>query len=237
MKKLLLSGLSIGVFTLTSCGPNGSSGTAPEGPRIHTSAQAERRVEPNMAKIVFAVLTRASTADKAREENAVKTTALIEKFKEMKIPEGDLETLDYRIQEIVNYQNGTQKIEAYEVVNRMQLKILDVKSVGKMVDQLVPLGANKIENVSFDVVEKDEIYKELLEEATALARDKAARMSEAAGLGRVTPIEVREETNFNPAPVYKYAMMESARGGDSSTQMAATATLKASVTLTAKAKE
>lgn len=237
MKKLLLSGLSIAILSLTSCGGGTVLSAVPEGPRIYTTAQAERRVEPNMAKIVFAVLTRSSTADKARQENAAKTTALMEKFKDMKIPDTDIETLDYRIQEIINYQNGAQKIEAYEVVNRMQIKVLDVKNVGKMVDQLVPLGANKIESVNFDVAEKDEIYKELLEEATALAREKAARMSEAAGLGRVTAVEVREEGGHSSPPVFKYAKAESFSDSEASTQMAPTATIKASVALTAKAKE
>lgn len=237
MKKLLLSGLSIAILSLTSCGGGTVLSAVPEGPRIYTTAQAERRVEPNMALITFAVLTRAPSADKARSENALKGKALMDKFKEMKIPEGDLETLDYRIQEIINYQNGTHKIEAYEVSNRMQLRILDVKNVGKMLDQLVPLGANKIEGVSFEVAEKDEIYKELLEEATTLAREKAARMAEAAGLGRVTTVEVREDGNQNSPPIFRYAKMESMREGDASTQMAPTAVIKASVALTAKAKE
>ena len=39
-------------------------------PKIYTSAFAEKRVEPNMARVTFAVLTRASQAEKARNENA-----------------------------------------------------------------------------------------------------------------------------------------------------------------------
>lgn len=238
MKKLPLSVVSIGILSLSACGGSsgGGGGVVPEYPRIFTTAQAERRVEPNMARIEFAVLTRASNAEKAREENAVKTTALMEKIKELKIPEEDLETIDYRIQEVVNYQNGSQKIESYEVVNRMQMKMLDVKSVGKMIDQLVPLGANKIENVHFDVAEKDEIYRELLEEATAAAREKAARISEAAGLGKITVMEVREEYQQSPVPMYKFAMAEAARS-DAQTQMSPTAVLKANVSVTAKARE
>lgn len=237
MKKLSFVVLSIGILSLSSCGNSvAGNGSVLEVPKIFTSAQAERRVEPNMARIEFVVLTRASNAEKAREDNAVKMTTLVEKLKELKIPAEDLETLDYRIQEIINYQNGSQKIEAYEVVNRMQVKMLDVKSVGKMIDQLVPLGANKIENVHFEVAEKEEIYRELLEEATALAREKATRISEAAGLGKITVMEAREEIQHSPPPFYKFAMAEAARS-DTQTQLAPTAILKASVSITAKAKE
>lgn len=238
MKKLRFYAVSIAILCLSSCGGSGGGVAAgiPEYPRIFTTAQAERRVEPNMARIEFAVLTRAPNADKAREENAVKTTALMDKIKSIKIPAEDIETLDYRIQEVFSYQNGVQKVEAYEVVNRMQLRILDVKNVGKVIDQLVPLGANKIENVSFDVAEKDEIYRELLEEATTAAREKALRISDAAGLGKITVMEVREEYQQSPVPMYKFAMVDAARS-DVQTQLSPTTVLKASISLTAKARE
>ncbi len=207
-------------------------------PKIFTTAKAERKVDPNMAKITFAVLTRASTAEKAREENAKKMSALVEKLKELKVSEDHVQTLDYRIQEIVNYQNGASKIEGYEVLNRMQITILDMNGVGKMLDQLVALGANKVEGVEFDVAEKDEIYKDLLEEATGVAREKAGRMAEAAGLGKVSVLEVREELSFSAGPTFKMSMaMAEAASDRSSTPMAGTATLQASVALTAKARD
>ncbi|MEZ4814945.1 MAG: SIMPL domain-containing protein [Bdellovibrionota bacterium] len=114
-------------LALLSCSGKSHGIGDSDSPKIFTTGQAERRVEPNMAKVTFAILTRAQNAEKARSENASKVSVLIKKVKEMKIPESDLESLDYRIREIINYQNGTQRIEAYEVNNRMQIKLLDVK--------------------------------------------------------------------------------------------------------------
>ena len=226
------------LLAAASCSGPTNTGSGTEHPKIYTTGEMERRVEPNMAKVTFAVLTRAGNADKAREGNAAKTNAVVDKLKELKVPEEDLETLEYRIQEVINYQKGDSKIEAYEVLSRMQLKIKDVKSVGKIIDQLVPLGANKIESVEFDVIEKEEIYRELLAEATAQARDKAAHISEAAGLGKISVIEAREEPRNNPGPQSRggFAMMEAARA-DNSTPLAATTVIKASVSLTAKTKD
>jgi uncharacterized protein YggE len=226
---------AFGIFLLAACGGNSGVSGAPELPKIYATGTAEKKVEPNLARIVFAVLTRAPTAEKARGENAVKTSALAAKLKDLKIPEEDMQTMDYRIQEVTGYKNGTSTIEGYEVVSRMQLRILDVKSLGKIIDQLVPLGANKIENVEFDIAERDEVYRELLEEATTLAKEKANRMAEAAGLGKISVLEVREEPGYTAQPVYHFEMAKVA--GDAPTQIAPSAKIKASVTLTAKAKD
>ena len=223
------------ILAISSCtGPSVVGGLeGGEHPKIYTQGEAERRIEPNMANIVFAVLTRASNAEKAREENATKAAAVVAKLKELKIPEEDLQTLDFRIQEVRNYQNGSSKIDAYEVLSRMQLKVKDVKSVGKLIDQLVPLGANKIESVEFDVIEKEEIYRELLAEATSMAKDKAVRIADAAGLGKISVLEAKEEMRYNPAPMYRGGFMAEAKSVDVSTPMAGATVLKANVSLTA----
>lgn len=207
-------------------------------PKIYTSAFAEKRVEPNMARVTFAVLTRASQAEKARNENALKVTAIMKKLQNLKIQDEEIQTLDYNLREVISYDKGTSRIDAYELVNRLSLKILDVKNLGKIVDQLVPLGANRVEQIEFDIAERNDVYKELLEEATAQARDKALHIAEAGGLGKITVLEVREESSAHqPPPFMPMGMMRAEGvGGAASSPMSASAYIRAQVSLTAKAK-
>ena len=237
MEKLFYSLLA--AMVLNSCGEGTSQGHSGEVlvPKLYTSAFAEKRVEPNMARVTFAVLTRASQAEKARNENAIKVTAIMEKLTHLKIQGDDIQTLDYSLREVMSYDKGASKIDAYEVTNRISIKVLDVKNLGKVVDQLVPLGANRVEQIEFDIAERNDVYKELLEEATAQARDKALHMAEASGLGKITVLEVREESSAQPPPFMAMAMMraEGAAGGASS-PISASAYVRAQVSLTAKAK-
>jgi uncharacterized protein YggE len=135
-------------------------------------------------------------------------------------------------------QRRASRIESYEVINRIQLRVLEVKSLGSILDQLVSLGANKVDNIEFDVAEKEEIYKELLEEATAAAKDKAQRMAKAAGLGKITVLELREEVGGSEHSQPRYGMeMASAKMSDISIPLSGSTVLKASVALVAKAWE
>lgn len=236
MRKLLFFAL---IFILNACSegiPPGHPGEVLV-PKIYTSAFAEKRVEPNMARVTFAVLTRASQAEKARNENAIKVTAILEKLHNLKIQGEDIQTLDYNLREVMSYDKGSSKIDAYEVTNRLSIKILDVKNLGKIVDQLVPLGANRVEQIEFDIAERNDVYKELLEEATTQARDKALHIAEAGGLGKITVLEVREEGSAQPPPFMAMGMMRAeGAGGAASSPMSASAYVRAQVSLTAKAK-
>lgn len=80
-----------------------------------------------MARVTFAVLTRASQAEKARNENAIKVTAIMKKLQNLKIQDEEIQTLDYNLREVLSYDKGTSRIDAYEVINRLSIKILDVK--------------------------------------------------------------------------------------------------------------
>lgn len=227
-------------FVLTACSqslPPGYPGEALV-PKIYTSAFAEKRVEPNMARVTFAVLTRASQAEKARNENAIKVTSIMDKLNKLKIQGDEVQTLDYSLREVISYDKGTSRIDAYEVINRLSIKVLDVKNLGKIVDHLVPLGANRVEQIEFDIAERNDVYKELLEEATAQARDKALHIAEAGGLGKITVLEVREESSAQPPPFMPLSMMraDGVGVGSASTPMSASAYMRAQVSLTAKAK-
>jgi uncharacterized protein YggE len=227
------------IFVLTACSdglPPSHSGEALV-PKIYTSAFAEKRVEPNMARVTFAVLTRASQAEKTRNENAIRVNAIMDKLRNLKIQGEEVQTLDYNLREIISYDKGTSKIDAYEVTNRLSIKVLDVKNLGKIVDQLIPLGANRVEQIEFDIAERNDVYKELLEEATAQARDKALHIAEASGLGKITVLEVREESAAQPPPFMPMGMMRAEGvGGAASSPMSASAYIRAQVSLTAKAK-
>jgi uncharacterized protein YggE len=226
------------ILALSACSQNlpvGAVNSEALVPKIYTSAFAEKRVEPNMARVTFAVLTRASQAEKARNENALKVTSIMNKLNKLKIQSDDIQTLDYSLREIMSYDKGTSKIDAYEVINRLSLKVVDVKNLGKIVDQLVPLGANRVDQIEFDISERNDVYKELLEEATEQARDKALHIAEAGGIGKIVVLEVREESTAHSTPFGSVALMR-AEGVSGATPVSASAYIRAQVSLTAKAK-
>ena len=204
-------------------------------PKIFTSGFAERRIKPNLAAIYFSVLTRSPQAEKARHDNADKVNAIVEKLRDLKISENQLETLDYRVQEMTSYHEGASRVDGYEVISQMKLSTSNTALVGKAIDQVIPLGANKIDRIEFDVAEREEIYRELLEQATTMARDKAARMADAASLGKITVVEVHEEPTDGGGPQPMQARFAMA-GAASATPISGSALLRAQVSLTAQTK-
>lgn len=224
------------IVFLSGCGGDGGSGGTREVPKIYTSGYAERKVQPNLAFVFFAVVTRASQAEKARADNASKVAALLAKIHELRLGDENLQTMDYRLGEVLSYKDGTSKIDGYEAVNNMKISLRDIKLVGKVIDQVISSGATKIEKIEFDVAEREEIYRELLEQATTIAKEKATRIADASSLGKVTVLEAKEETsNDNETPMRGKMMMEA--GSAASTPISGMATLKAHVSLVARTRD
>lgn len=204
MKKTILLTASI---LAMSCSPsNAHEANTPthhaEQGKLYVSVTGNAVQQPDQASVSAGVVTQASTAGDAMNQNARKMTAAFNALKAAGIRDRDIMTSQMSLQPKYDYQNRqAPKIVGYEVRNTVSARTDDLNNVGAMLDALVRAGANTINGVEFSIKNTQAAKHKARLDAIAEARAKADSMAKAAGVRLGHILEIRENTNnYNPRP-------------------------------------
>lgn len=174
---------------------------------------------PDMAYITSGVTTEGKTAREALDANTTAMTALIDVLKSAEIADKDIQTSNFSVQPQYVYSDQRSsagytkppQIAGYQVSNSVTVRVRDLENLGTVLDQIVTVGANTINNVSFAVEDTDALYTEARKRAIKDAMAKAGLYTDAAnvGLGRI--VNISENGGIMPQVFdqrAKVAMME-----------------------------
>ena len=100
----------------------------------------------------------------------------------------------YGIYDYSSY-GGSETITGYNASSSLAVRVTDMSRVGEVIDLAFGAGANMLDGVSFSASDDTAARAESLKAAVAEAKEKAAVLAEAAGLGDLE-IESIQETGF-----------------------------------------
>lgn len=155
--------------------------------RIIVTGKGQITVDPDLAIIRLGVQTTAEDVTAAQSENAHISQMVLNSLKSLGIT--DIKTITYRINKLVDFQDGRQIDRGYLVSNIYEIRMKDLTAVGTVIDTAVSNGANVVNSVSFDVENPDLYYQGALNLAVDDAIQKAQSVS--SGLNIM----------FNPVPI------------------------------------
>ncbi len=139
---------------------------------------------------------------------------LISKLANLGIDKKDVYTSNISINPASDYQDGKRINTGYSVSNRVTVKINNLSNVGKAVDAAVSVGANDINNLTFQSETSQELSDSLTTEAVKNGRHKAEVIAAALGrtLGPVKSLSIStNETSTIDNTYYRSAkVMEAA---------------------------
>jgi uncharacterized protein YggE len=135
---------------------------------ISVYGTATAYVAPNLATVTIAVVTQNKDAFRAQQENAGRSTAVINAIKGVKDPPMEVSTGEYTItvQHPIEGTVRTTEITGYEVTNSISVKIRDLSKVGEVLDQALKAGANSVTGVTFTLENNEAARREVLTAAT-----------------------------------------------------------------------
>lgn len=183
----------------------------PEMPRTLTvSAQGTVERAPDQAVLMLAVESEAASARDAARTNATKMERVLAAIRGAGIPANRIRTVGYDLQPVYSRQERAEdppRIAGYRAVNRVQVTIDALDRVGPALDAAIEAGANRAENLYYQLKDTSAARLEALELATAKARREAEVVARAAGerLGAVQSIHVDSYAPPPPRPVEMYA--------------------------------
>lgn len=158
---------------------------------IVVSGDGEASAAPDKAVVRLGAMAqnnKASVAQSQVNEIIEKTLQEIEK---VGVPKKSLRTAGLTLSPVYSGNEG-QRVSAFRAMNTIEVRLDDVKLVGKVIDAGLNSGANELQGVSFSL--KDDIAQrsEALKMAAREARNKAQTLAEALDLRLGSVLEVNE---------------------------------------------
>lgn len=174
-------------------------------PRVVVIGEGEAAVSPDMALLTLTVMREAATAREALTANNRAMETVIAAMKEAGIAERDLQTAGFAISPRYVYPaNGSQpqepKIQAYQVMNTLSVRVRDLTKLGELLDRSVTLGVNQGGDIAFTNEDPAAARAEARAAAVADAFAKARTLSEAAGVTLGKVLEISEQ-GLVPPPI------------------------------------
>lgn len=181
---------------------------------ITLTGTGEIAVAPDEAVITSGVVSEAQTAREALDANNAAIARVIDAIKEAGIEARDIQTSGFSVTPRYRYprndgrdESEIPRIIGYTVSNTVSVRVRDLDKLGPVMDQVVTVGANRIDGVNFIVSDADARLDEARGVAVRDARRKAEIYAEAAGvrLGRL--VSISEAGGFMPPrPKAEFAM-------------------------------
>jgi len=160
---------------------------------LSVTGSASMQVKPDMATITVGYMNEDKEAGLAQSKNAEVMNAVINALKKAGIPEEDLQTKNFYIQPLYQYEeNRTPYIRGYQASYWLAVTIYDTKRVGEIIDIAFRNGANQFQSIQFDVKNKDKMKLDGIDAAMKDARVKAekALASENETIKRIITVNV-----------------------------------------------
>jgi uncharacterized protein YggE len=148
---------------------------------------------PDRAVIVLGAVTEGTVLQTIQSENAAIITRIINALLNLNIPRERIQTTDFRIDVLYDYEDGRQIFRGYRVTHLLQITTDTVGQTGLIVDTAVSQGANTVTSIRFALRNPDAFINQALSLAIGNARQKAITIANSLGITlSAVPIEVQE---------------------------------------------
>jgi uncharacterized protein YggE len=172
--------------------------TANAQPQIIVTGSAEIFLPATKASFSIGILTSASSANSANEENARVSKSVIEALRVAHLKPEDITGSRLVVSPRWDYEEKSRrpKRSVFEATNTIKIVTEDLPQVGTYIDAALSSGATDISDVEFAAKDTDAARRQALSQAVASARADAETIARAGGgaLGELLSLST-ERTN------------------------------------------
>jgi uncharacterized protein YggE len=165
-------------------------------PTLEVGGQGEAKAAPDVAVVRLGAEAQAKTAQAAQSQVSAVMERALQKIRAVGIAERDIQTTGVRLHPVYERQpRGDEtppEVVAYRASNTVQVEVQNLSLIGRVIDAGVGAGANRVEDISFDLRDDTAARTQALREAVAQARSKAEVLAKAMDVRLVAVHEVQE---------------------------------------------
>lgn len=170
--------------------------------------QGDAQVVPDMAVVTLGVSSFAPMAAEALSMNSEDMKKLFEVIENAGVNSKDVQTSQLSLNPRWDRRSNNETPPAvigYEANNTVTVRLRDIDMVGAVLDQLAQAGANRIQNIAFDVQNPRPHQDAARKAAVADAQAKARLYADAAGIELGQVLSISEQSVSGPVPVQRMA--------------------------------
>jgi uncharacterized protein YggE len=151
---------------------------------INVTGEGQVFLVPDVAYVYIGVHSQSENVSVALGDNNDQAKAVSDALKELNVEEKDIQTTSFNIYPQQQYEPGTGNVTGtiYMVDNVVYVTVRDLKRLGELLDVVVRSGANSINSINFDVVDKETAMSKARELAIENARKQAEELAKASGV-------------------------------------------------------
>ena len=164
---------------------------------ITVSGTGETLVTADTAVVSVGVTVRKKDALEAQSGANEVIAAIRAALETAGFNEEDVSTGYINLYAVYDYSKDVEEIVAYNASSTLAVKVTDMGRVGEVIDLAFGAGANTLDGVSFSVSDDAAARAESLKAAVAEAKEKAAILAEAAGLGEIEIESIQEGSVYS----------------------------------------
>ena len=160
---------------------------------------------PDLAYINIGVRSEAQDVSSALAANNAQATAITDALKAMGVDEKDLQTANFNVYSIQQYdQMGQPSYISYSVENTLYVTVRDLTKLSQILDAALSAGANQIYGINFDIANRQAALDQARDLAIKDAEAKALATAATAGvtLGQIQTINVSTSSYVQPYSPY-----------------------------------
>ena len=163
-----------------------ADGGLPNQPYIYVEGRAEIEKPADVVTLNFDLVARAADQVKANGDVQIKATKVLALLNDRKIPPKDVIAEDFRsepeYQQDENSQRNRTKLIGYIVTRPFSVKVRDVASFPKLVDDLIASEGAEFSGINASLSNAKEIEGQVWEKALADARERSEKTLKAIGM-------------------------------------------------------
>ena len=171
-------------------------------------------VTPDRAVFTAGVTTQDVTVANAQTQNAQAMQALIDAIKAQGVAAEDLQTSNYSINPVYDYNTGKlgdqQTLIGYTVSNTVTVTLRELDKLPSLLDTAVAAGANQTYGISFESSQNTAAYDQALAAAAQDALRKASIIAKAIGKQVGEVVEIAEANDVYVSYASKSAVYDAA---------------------------
>jgi uncharacterized protein YggE len=236
----ILNGAVLGILLLLPV-PGWSETHDEDLPRLTVSAEGTINVPPDKAVLSFAVETVGEKLSDVQEENQERLAKVLEECRRFNIPSQFIQTTSLNV--IPEYpppprrpsdgtlENSIPRIIGYRVVHHVNVEVRNLEVVGKVVDRVLQVGANRFSGIAWGLQNEQPTKLEVLKQASAKAKAKAEALAQALNLKLVRMLNVSEGGVSPSPPEGRYRMAMAMDSGGEASVSAGEISIRGTVTL------
>ena len=196
-----LIGVLVAGLLLTGCaGPS----LMAQSDIVTVSGQGSVSITPDTALAQVGVEARAPQLNDALSDATQRMTRVLESVRALGVDSKDISTSRIAIEPIAaprRNEGDPVRIDGYRVTNTAQLRLHDVRAVGRVLDAVVRAGANTIGSLAFTVNDRTAVEAQARTLAVRDAATKAQQLADAAGVRLGPLLSLTEQGIGRPMPV------------------------------------